>query len=215
MSEQTAVVFDLDGTLIDSVPDIAASVNTMLQGYGLDPLDRDTVQSFVGNGTAFLFSRICDVRDVPEAERDQAYKTFMDTYVDAHELTTIYDGVTDALDRLKSAGCVLGLCTNKPTAPMKSVLAQLGLVHYFDAMIAGDSLEKRKPDPLPLDTTFTMLGRTRQFYVGDSEVDAETAQNAQIDFAFFTGGYHKTTVAQVPKRWSFDHWSELPDLILG
>lgn len=208
-----ALVFDLDGTLVDSAPDITAAVNRMLAGEGQAALDLATVTSFVGKGLPHLVARVIDHLGLDMARHGALTATTLAEYNRAASaLTRPYPGVIEALDLLKSQGAVMGICTNKPEEPARHVLADLGLAGFFDVVVGGDSLPTRKPDPQMLQASFAALPDLPRLYVGDSEVDAETAQNAGIPFLLFTQGYRKRPVAELPHRAAFADYSALPGL---
>ncbi len=208
-----AIVFDLDGTLIDSAPDIRGVANAVLQERGLEPITMAETRDFIGNGAGVFVQKMSALRGIPEADRDQVLKMFMDRYEDAVTLTEPYPNVPETLGVLRDAGHRLGICTNKPIAPTKAVLAHLKLDQFFDTVWGGDSLSVRKPDPAPLFAAFAALESDTRFYVGDSDVDAETAQRAEISFFLFTEGYRKSRVEDLPHHTAFDDFSQLPELI--
>ncbi|MDA7965506.1 phosphoglycolate phosphatase [Ruegeria sp.] len=209
------VVFDLDGTLIDSLPDLSQAVNRMLADVDHAPLPQSTVRRFVGNGLPKLVQRTMDHCGLPAARHAELTQTTLRHYkAAACDKTTVYPGVPEALIRLRDMGCVLGICTNKPEAPARHVLDALGLAPYFDAVLGGDTLSIRKPDPAHLQASFDALPDAGpRIYVGDSEVDAETAQRARVPFLLFTEGYRKSPIAELPHHASYDHNSALPDLV--
>lgn len=212
----TAIVFDLDGTLIDSAPDIHAAVARVLARESLPSLTFATVRGFIGNGVPVLIERVMaasDVRPDP-VMRDHLIALFLAEYGPAAtDLTTVYPGVRLALQTLQEAGHPMGICTNKPEGPARSILAAFGLLPFFGAVIGGDSLAVRKPHPEPLTTVLRMLGGGPAVFVGDSEVDAETAIAARIPFALFTEGYRKTAVADLPHLHAFSDFAALPALV--
>ncbi|MGH1356490.1 MAG: phosphoglycolate phosphatase [Thalassovita sp.] len=207
------VVFDLDGTLIDSAPDIRAAANKMLAEEGQEPLDLPTIISFIGNGLPKLVERVMDHAGLDSARHAKLTEITLAHYNAATtELTRPYAGVIEALGALKKAGHTLALCTNKPEAPARAILHELGMAHFFNGVVGGDTLDVKKPDPKPL------LHILRHFdgaaiYVGDSEVDAETAERAGIRFALFTEGYRKRPVEQIPHQDEFSDFSALPGLV--
>jgi phosphoglycolate phosphatase len=207
-------IFDLDGTLIDSAPDIHAAGNAVLAAEGLEGVTYDQARSFIGNGARVFVERLerASAGANDPVRTDRMRRHFAEAYETAHALTTVYPGVEGALDRLARDGWALGLCTNKPVAPTRAVLAHLGWSDRFATVIGGDSLPVMKPDPAPLHTVIAALGPGPLVYVGDSETDAATAQAAQVPFALFTRGYRKTPLDQIPHTASFDHWDTLPDL---
>lgn len=201
------VIFDLDGTLVDSAPDIRASVNKMLSEEGLGELDLPTVISFIGNGLPVLVQRVMAHFQIEEAEFSRLSARVLEIYnasTSAHTVT--YDGVREVLNALREKGVRMGICTNKPKKPAMHVLEGLDLIKYFDAVVGGDSFEKRKPDPLPLLETIQDRPLEGALYVGDSEVDAETAQRAGVTFALFTEGYRKSPVEEIPHDRRFSSW---------
>lgn len=207
------IVFDLDGTLIDSAPDIRAAVNRMLAGEGLEPLDLATITSFIGNGLPHLVKLVIDARGLDMARHDALTATVLDHYNAGNgELTTLYPHVRAVLESLHRDGHPIGLCTNKPVAPTRDILDHFGLTDLFSVIIGGDSLPQRKPHPAPLLAAFEALGGPG-IYVGDSEVDAETAQRAGMPIALFTEGYRKTPVADLPHTWSFSDFADLSAII--
>ena len=208
-----ALVFDLDGTLVDSAPDITAAVNRMLAAEGLAALDLATVTSFVGKGLPHLVAQVIDHLGLDKARHGVLTAATLAEYNRAgSELTRPYPGVIVALEALKARGAAMGICTNKPIEPARHVLADLGLDRFFDVVIGGDSLPTRKPNPEMLHAAFAALPDLPRIYVGDSEVDAETAQNAEVPFLLFTQGYRKRPVAEVPHRAAFADFSDLPGL---
>lgn len=210
-----AVIFDLDGTLIDSAPDIHAAGTTVLQRHGLEPFTLVEARSFVGHGAAVYIERCMAARGRQDdtAMHAQLLEDFLALYEDAVHLTQLYPGVVECLEALASAGLRLGLCTNKPERPTRSVLAHLGLTGHFDAMVGGDTLAVRKPDPAPLHEAVRRIGARDVIYVGDSEVDAETASSAGVPFALFTNGYRKTPVERLAHDGRFDEFGALPAMV--
>ena len=208
------LVFDLDGTLVDSAPDIRAAVNRMLAGEGMDPLDLAAIIGFVGNGMPKLVERVMAARGLDPARHDELTQVTLDHYAAASSaLTRPYPGVPQALETLAAAGHRLALCTNKPEAPARAILSDLSLARHFPVVVGGDSLPVRKPDPAPALACVRALGGGAAAFVGDSEVDAETAAAAGLPFYLFTGGYRKAPVEALRHRASFSDFADLPDLI--
>ena len=209
----SAIVFDLDGTLIDSAPDIRAAANGMLKEEGRDPLDLATITSFIGNGLPNLVGLVIEARRLDMARHEALTARVLDHYTAGNgALTKLYPNVRDVLETLHRDGHHLGLCTNKLIAPTRDILGHFGLTNLFRVVIGGDSLAERKPHPTPLLATFEALG-SPGIFVGDSEVDAETARRAKIRFALFTEGYRKTPVAALPHDWSFGDFLVLPAIV--
>lgn len=207
------IVFDLDGTLIDSAPDIRGVANSLLDERGLQPLTLDEIRSFVGNGAGVLIEKVRAARGIADSEHDRLLAMFIERYDAAVDLTLPYPGVQNALDTLVQAGHSLGVCTNKPVSPTHAVLRHLRLNGYFETIWGGDSIPVRKPDPKPLQAAFDALGAGAEVYVGDSEVDAETAERANVPFLLFTEGYRKTPIDRLPHAAAFASFDRLPALI--
>jgi len=210
------VIFDLDGTLVDSAPDIRASVNKMLVEEGLPELDLATVISFIGNGLPVLVQRVMARFRIADAEFARLSARILEIYnASASEYTVTYEGVRQVLDALKAKGVRLGVCSNKPKEPAMHVLEGLDLSKYFDLVVGGDTFDTRKPDPLPLLKTIGETAIQDVLYVGDSEVDAETALRAQVTFALFTEGYRKSSVEDIPHDHRFSSWMEFLSIVEG
>ena len=207
------IVFDLDGTLIDSAPDIQGLANGVLAAHGAQITLAQT-HEFIGNGVAVFITRMLTAVNLPEALQADMLPVFKTAYLTAVDQTHPYAGVREALDTLRSAGHIMGICTNKPLAPCMAVMDHLGLSPYFDTFWGGDSLAVHKPDPAPLHAAFSALGQGPCIYVGDSEVDAETAQRAGAPFLLFTEGYRKTPVHQIPHAAVFNDFAQLPALVM-
>ncbi|EAQ25485.1 MULTISPECIES: phosphoglycolate phosphatase [unclassified Roseovarius] len=210
-----AVVFDLDGTLIDSAPDIHAAANRLMVQNGFDPFAPEETRSFIGSGVPHFISCCLTARGRAGdgALRARLIEDFIADYETAVTLTTVYPGVMGALDGLAGADLALGLCTNKPEGPAHSILAHLGLAGYFPVIIGGDSLTLRKPDPAPLQATAAALGARDVVFVGDSEVDAETAARAGVPFVLYTEGYRKGPIEQIAHDRAFSDFADLQELI--
>lgn len=208
-----AVVFDLDGTLIDSAPDIHAAANLVLDGAGLPRVSFEQSRSFVGRGARVFVERM---EQAVTGGNDPAltahlHARFLHFYERAHEHTRVYPHVPEMLAELRGKGLGLGLCTNKPLRPTQAVLTHLGWDSMFDVVIGGDSLAVAKPDPAPLLAVVSGLGLTLAeiAYIGDSETDAETAERAGARFGLYTQGYRKTPVEQMFHHFRFDDYRQM------
>lgn len=212
-----ALIFDLDGTLVDSAPDIAAAGNAVLAAEGLPPVLFAQARGFIGNGAAVFVQRMERAASGTNdpARTPRMVRAFIERYEHAHGLTQPYDGVPETLRALAAAGHPMALCTNKPEIPARHLLAALGWSDLFPVLVGGDTVGILKPDPAPLLAAADRLGQDPAsiLFVGDSETDAETAARAAVPFALFTGGYRKTPVADLPHTVAFDHWSDLQGLL--
>jgi phosphoglycolate phosphatase len=212
------VLFDLDGTLIDSVPSLTLAVDQMLIQLGRDAAGEAKVRSWVGNGAAMLVNRaLCDSRevtaDLDEALQQQALELFMLAYADcAHLHTPLYPGVRRCLDQLRERGIPLGLVTNKPQRFLGALLAELGLTDDFNKVLGGDSLAQKKPHPLPLLHCIEHFGSSaaRTLMVGDSATDVKAARAAGVKVACVSYGYsYPLPIAASEPDWLVDCLTEL------
>ncbi|WP_209425084.1 phosphoglycolate phosphatase [Pararhodobacter sp. SW119] len=206
------IVFDLDGTLIDSAPAILMNANAVLAEEALPAITAAQCRTFIGNGAGVFVERLEHASAGATEPLRLARMTarFLELYESSHDGTEAYPGAAATLDALRAAGWRLGLCTNKPIGPTRSVLAHFGWESVFDAVVGGDSLPVRKPDPAHLHAVIDALGGGPVIYVGDSEVDAETAHAAGVPFALYTPGYRKTPVATIAHSQAFDDFTTLP-----
>lgn len=211
------IVFDLDGTLIDSAPDIHAAVNAVLRENGTPKLTLDQVRSFIGGGVDVLWQKVRRATGLPETSHTDLVAGFMSRYHDATGLTQLFPGVLDALGNLADRGHPLGICTNKPMGPTKAILDHFGIRSVFQTIVGGDSLPEKKPDPAPLLLAFSGLGADPRkpdgIYVGDSEFDAECARRANVPFLIYSKGYRMTPIAELPHLAQFADFQELSSLV--
>ncbi|PJE27234.1 Phosphoglycolate phosphatase, plasmid [Pseudooceanicola marinus] len=207
------LVFDLDGTLIDSAPDVRGIANGILAALEARPLSLPETRRFMGEGVPTFVDRMIASRELDPCLKPRMLTEFMKHYDTAVELTRVYPGVPEILASLSTEGHRLGLCTNKPERPARAVLRHLDLDGAFDAIVGGDTLNRRKPDPAPLHSTFDRLGDVgAQIYIGDSETDAETALRADVPFLLYTNGYRKGG-GGLTCRAAFSDFAELPALV--
>ncbi|HKM65070.1 MAG TPA: phosphoglycolate phosphatase [Acidisphaera sp.] len=184
------VVFDLDGTLVDSVPDLTAAANRMLAARGLASVTIPEVTRMVGDGVAALVRRAFAARG---AQADEAAIDGFTADYTAHaaDATTLFPGAAEALAELTGSGWRLAICTNKPEAAAHALLAALGVDHLFAAIGGGDSFPVRKPDPAHLRATLERAGGTpgRAVMVGDHRNDVAAAAGAGLPCIFAAWGY--------------------------
>ena len=184
------LAFDLDGTLTDSVPDIAAAVNRTLARRGLPALSNQAVSVMVGDGLMPLIRRaFAAVGAEPDAAAGQEYLADYESQVAVD--TRLYAGVTEALDRLRADGWTLAVCTNKPARAARLLLDSLGVADRFAVIAGADSFAVHKPDPLHLRSTIEAAGGTmdRALMVGDHTNDVLAAQGCGVPVIFAGWGY--------------------------
>ena len=215
MPEPLNLVFDLDGTLIDSAPQIHAAANSVFEAKGLPPFPQETVRGFIGNGVGILVQRLMAHQRLPEDAKLHAelVARFIGIYEEAFDLTALYPCVSTALTMLADLGHRLAICTNKPEGPTRAVLRHFGLLPLFPVIVGGDTLPQRKPDPAPLHAAIAATGGAKALFIGDSEVDSETATAARVPFALYTGGYRKAAPEALNAKLIFDDHAALPRLI--
>jgi phosphoglycolate phosphatase len=215
LADPLALVFDLDGTLIDSAPEIHSVANRVFETNGLQPFPFQTVRDSIGNGVSVLVSRLLQSQGLAGSGQLHAEMTttFVKIYEEAFDLTSLYPGVAEALGDLSGVGHPMAVCTNKPEGPARAVLRHFGLDSHFPVVIGGDSLPTRKPDPAPLLAAIHALQAGPALFIGDSEVDAETAKAARVPLALYTQGYRKTAAEALGAKIVFDDFRALPGLV--
>ncbi|NWA11801.1 phosphoglycolate phosphatase [Pseudomonas gingeri] len=190
------VMFDLDGTLIDSVPDLATAVDKMLLTLGRPAAGLEAVREWVGNGALVLVRRALagglDHAAVADSEAEHALEIFMDAYDGGHDLTTVYPGVREALKWMQKQGVEMALITNKPERFVAPLLDDMKLGRFFRWIIGGDTLPQRKPDPAALFHVMKMAGipASQCLFVGDSRNDVQAAKAAGVICVALSYGYN-------------------------
>ena len=210
----TGLIFDLDGTLIDSAPGIQAAVNRMLVEQEQGPLDLPTITSFIGNGLPKLVERVMRHIGADLTAHQDWTKATLGHYMDApYHATVLYPHVIEALEACRAAGLKMAICTNKPYAPAIKTLDQFALTQYFDFVIGGDSLPVNKPDPQMCCEAIKALGCAQNIFIGDTAVDAETAARAGLPFFYYTPGYGTARVYDFKVNTAFEDYSEFVALV--
>ena len=209
------LIFDLDGTLIDSRLDLANSVNATRTHMGYPPLANELVYSYVGNGAPVLIRRALG-EQAPESEVQTALAYFLDYYRD-HMLdyTVLYPGVREALDRLRACSIPMAVLTNKPVRISRAIVEGLGLGEHFARVYGGNSFEFKKPHRIGIDTLIAECGSTRDrtIMVGDSAVDVQTARNSGVQACGVTYGFQPETFAEWPPDFLVERLEELVDRV--
>lgn len=210
------VIFDLDGTLIDSRLDLVHSVNAMLRHLHRPELPDEVIASYVGDGAPMLIRRaLGDPRD--ESFFAKALEYFL-TYYRAHKLdhTIVYDGIPEALAHIQSNGGqrTMAVLSNKPVLPSRAIVKELGLGHFFVKIYGGNSFETKKPDPLGVKTLLkeTHTSPAEALIVGDSAVDILTGRNAAIATCGVTYGFAPHTLCEAPPDVTVRSPRELAEL---
>ncbi|MBP0437890.1 phosphoglycolate phosphatase [Tianweitania sediminis] len=198
-----AVLFDLDGTLIDSAPDIHAATNTLLAREGLGPLSLDVVKSMIGEGTRRLVERAFAAcgRTLDPAELSARYEAMVPLYAaNLTGLTTLMPGVAEAMQALQGEGTAMALVTNKPDFAIAEILQHFGLARHFPVIVGGDAGVPHKPAPDMLFLALERLGGVSAadaVFVGDSPADARSAQAAGMKLVLIEGGYSREPLASL------------------
>ncbi len=214
------VLIDVDGTLVDSVPDLAYCVDEMLKAVDMAPHGEAEVRHWVGNGVERLVRRalIGQLDGEPdEVLFNKAYPIFMDLYKDnTSKRSCLYPGVKEGIDFLQEAGYKLGCVTNKAEAFTHPLLKDLGLFDYFESIVSGDSLEKKKPDPMPLVYSAEKLGVSPEdsLMLGDSISDVKAARAAGFQIICMSYGYnHGVDIRESNPDVVIDSMAELKELL--
>lgn len=209
------LIFDLDGTLIDSKLDLVEAVNAARAHLGLPPAENERVYSYVGNGAPTLIRRALG----PSAGEEDVQRAldFFLAYYREHLLdhTKPYPGVPEALDRLRQQGVQMAVLTNKPARISQASVDGLGLGRYFRRVYGGNSFEQKKPHPIGIETLLADCGvpRHRAMMVGDSAVDVQTARNAGIKACGVTYGFQPETFADDPPDLLVNTLAELVEIV--
>ncbi len=206
------IAFDLDGTLVDTAPDLVRALNAAVVPMGLREVPLDAVRAMVGRGAKALIVKAFEraERSVEEAAVEDALAAFLDAYAaDLSARSRVFDGALAALDALAEAGAHLSVCTNKPGHLARPLLDQLDLSWRFERVVGPEDAPAKKPDPAHLLTAFG--GRPEGFsaLVGDSEPDVLAAKAAGASSLIFEGGYSEKPVRDLGADRLFGHFSDL------
>ncbi len=211
------LIFDLDGTLIDSRLDLANAVNATRTHMGMTILERERVYSYVGNGAPVLIRRALGDQ-ATEAEVQEGLEFFLEYYRE-HDLdyTTLYPGVREALDRLRAASKHMAVLTNKPVRMSRSIVEGLGVGSHFFQVYGGNSFEFKKPHPIGVEALRKEVGAALEvtMMVGDSSVDVQTARNAGIRCCGVTYGFQPESLADPAPDLLVDRMEEFADWVLA
>jgi phosphoglycolate phosphatase len=218
--EVNLLIFDLDGTLVDSRLDLANSVNAMLRHYGKPQLPSDVIASYIGNGAPMLVRR--SLGDPDDEQFVQEALLYFMAYYREHKLDTtyVYDGIFPALDAILASrnglrDLRMAVLSNKPVGPSQGIVEALGLGKYFFQVYGGNSFHTKKPDPAGVQTLMAEAGARPEetVIIGDSDVDMITARNAGIYSVGVTYGLAPHTLEDAPPDVLVDHPRELADVL--
>lgn len=189
------VIFDLDGTLVDSVPDITVAIDKTLMDLGCSPAGEEKVRNWVGNGAAMLVKRALDDANLPSDKQtlESTLDIFKQYYgADSSSYTRLYPGVLPCLQSLEKQQVTMAIVTNKPREFVPAILSALSIEQYFSLIIGGDDLPERKPSPLPLQHCMQQLGFSAEetVMVGDSIHDIDAAKAAGVTVIAVDYGYN-------------------------
>jgi phosphoglycolate phosphatase len=215
LSKVKALIFDLDGTLIDSERDLVDATNAMLREFGRPALPPATISSYIGHGAA----KLCASALGPVATAEQqaeALQIFLRHY-EAHKLdyTRAYPGVPEALQSFSQANIPMAVLTNKPAQMSVQILEGLGIARYFSVVYGGDSFAAKKPDPTGVHKILEQfeVAPSNTFFIGDSEVDVQTARNAGTIAVTVNHGFGQHDRAAYPADLYVDRLIELEPLL--
>jgi len=205
------IAFDLDGTLADTAPDLAAALNHTLTALGRPIVDPDSVRHLVGQGAkALLRKGLAASGAADEALVERGFPIYLDYYAaNICVGTTFYPAIEEAMDALAARGATLAICTNKPERLTHLLIDAFGWTGRFAAIVGADTLAVRKPLPLPLLEAIARAGGGRAAFVGDSIVDAETARAAGVPFVAVSFGFSDRPVDQLGADAVIDSYADL------
>lgn len=205
------VVFDLDGTLADTAPDLTAALNHSLVQLGRSPVPEESVRHMVGHGArAMLQKGLAATGEMTEELIDQGFPIFLEHY-GAHicEGSTKFPGLETALEELAAMGVKLAVCTNKLEWLSVKFVEAIGWRDRFDALVGGDTVGVRKPDPAPLLEAIARCGGGKAAFIGDSITDTTTGRNANIPTVAVTFGFSDRPAAELGADRLIDHFDAL------
>ena len=219
MTDRSALVFDLDGTLIDSIPQVAAAVNATLAEAARAPLTLAAVRDMIGEGARVTVERaFATTGGMNGIDISAMIERYLVHYLADPALhTVVFPGVLEVLEQFRAAGTPMGICTNKPGATTRPVLAALNLSRFFAAVVTADDTRYLKPDGRHvLDTLAAMnADRTGAVFVGDSEVDLAAAHDAGVPAVVVAYGYGRTAVQTMPAAARIERFHDLPAAVAG
>ncbi|HTH78970.1 MAG TPA: phosphoglycolate phosphatase [Ramlibacter sp.] len=212
-----AAIVDLDGTLVDTLPDFDVALNAMMRELHLPAVDVRTIESMIGRGSEYLIRALLEHVGAPAARFDEAWDSYWKNYLAINgDHSRVYPGAREGLAALREAGLKLACLTNKPTAFAQPLLDRMQIAPFFDIVFGGDAFERKKPDPLPTIRACEALGTSasRALVIGDSSNDARAARAAGCPVVLVTYGYnHGEPVQRIDADGYVDSIAEVPDWI--
>ena len=220
MTPPRTLVFDLDGTLVDTAPDLIAALNFVLDREGLPPVPLNKARNMIGAGARKLLERGLEVdgRNVSVSELDKLTRDFIDYYADhIADASRPFEGLEAALDQLEGQGFQFAVCTNKLEWLSKRLLDQLGMTARFKAICGADTFGVAKPDPVILQQTLVQAGGqlSSAIMVGDAGPDVGVARRAGVPVIGVTFGYTEVPIEQLNPDVVISHMRELPGAVAG
>ena len=212
---RASIAFDLDGTLVDTAPDLVRALNEVVGPCGIGEVNLDDVRAMVGRGSRDLIQRAFarEQRLLTETQTDELVAAFIDTYNnDIAARSTIFPGVVQTLEQLRSAGAVLSVCTNKPCVLSDKLLDTLNLTHFFERVIGPERTQAKKP---AADHVRTALGNGYELaaMVGDSAPDIDSARAAGIPSIVLSYGYSENPVSSLGADRIVHVFSDVPEAL--
>ncbi len=218
MKHETAIIFDLDGTLADTAPDLLSALNVAVKDHDFPVFTLNEIGHLVGQGSIAMIRRAFALHDTPLSEELLAdlHKSFLISYeqnIAVH--SRLYPGVLSLMDRLRDDDHVLCVCTNKYEGMARKLLAELGILDRFAAVTGGDSFEFRKPDARHLYETLKLAKKVKGIMIGDTITDADAAKNASMPLILVDFGYSPEPVKLFNPNAAISHFDEAYQAIAG
>ena len=213
-----AIIFDLDGTLVDSAEDLRAAINRLLGELGLRPIEPTEIKGMIGDGVLKLVERALAAANGDPQQKDALLPRFLEIYeANPATLTRCYPGVLETLEALRRKGFRLAVVTNKPVFATNKILQALSLAEFFPVVIGGDSVQRRKPHPAPLLEAVRQLevDVSQSLMVGDNIHDVEAAHAAEMRCIAVTYGYHHRPPSEFNADYLIDRFGELLSLVIN
>ncbi|PPR60497.1 MAG: Phosphoglycolate phosphatase [Alphaproteobacteria bacterium MarineAlpha4_Bin2] len=207
------LLFDLDGTLVHTAPDLVATLNTILLRNDREPLPLESVVKLVGDGAQALLDRGFRETGAPAENLDALLGDFIEIYSNAATVHSHpFPNVIEVLEGFLETGHRMAVCTNKPQRPSETILRNLGLIDFFDLIVGGDRLAVRKPDSKHLTGTLELMNAVGQsaIMIGDSRNDVASARDAQMPVIVVSYGYTTIPPAELGGDILIDQFSDLP-----